>query len=221
MGKMKFDGLLEKLGAVNLDKQHSLAELIGSSDWSIDLDTKMISYANGIEFPIQIIGTYSFSSETWLWAWANEASNIPEELLLDANILQQYGIENNIEVLFVPELPADTTDVHTIGMIASGLTNSSAYYAANFGEGIILVTIKSPQIDLVEFNEQARILTVFPDLISTFELIHSEALKSYLKARNYNIEENNNELIANKGNNIITATFDNDGRMTNFNGEIK
>lgn len=221
MGKMKFDGLIEKLGAVNLDKQHSLAELIGSSDWSIDLDTKMISYANGIEFPIQIIGTYSFSSETWLWAWANEASNIPEELLLNANILQQYGIENNIEILFVPELPADTTDVHAIGMIASGLTNSSAYYAANFGEGIILVTIKSPQIDLVEFNEQARILTVFPDLISTFELIHSEALKSYLKARNYNIEENNNELIANKGNNIITATFDNDGRMTNFNGEIK
>ena len=218
MNAINYGKLLEQYGGVGLDKQHSLAEIIGDNNWNIDVDKGTISFGHDLEFPMQILGTYSHSSETWLWAWANEGSNLPSELLQQADALKKYGEENNLDFLTTDQFKAEATDSHAIGIIASGMFNSSAYYCGDFGDGIIAVTIDSEKIDSFEFNEQLRILSVFPNLISIFIVDHQKALYNYLQAKGYSITKEENSIIAKKNEEIISAEFDEMGRLTKIDG---
>lgn len=218
---MDYNQLLEQYGGISLEKQYSLFEIISESNWNIDINKGIISFSNGVEFPIQILGTFSHSGETWLWTWENKASNIPEPLLADAEALRQIGLDHNIEAFCTPKYESDATQVHAIGLIASGILNSSAYYMADYGEGILLVTIKSDLIDKAKYNEQARILSVFPNLISIFPINHKNALTNYLNKKGYEVNDNEDKLSAKKDSNTIYADFDKQSRLINLNGELK
>lgn len=220
--KMKnYDTLLEKYAGIAFEKQYSLAEVIGENNWNVDIDSGLLSFGTELSFPMQIIGTYSFESATWLWAWANEGSNIPENLLQEAKILKQLGEEHNIEFLTMPKYKIETVDIHALGLIASGKFGSSAYYSGNYGSGIILMTLKSQLVEELQYNEHARILTVFPQLVSTFSINHKRALINYLKTKGYIIDNKGNSIVSKKGKNIIKADFDEMDRLTNMDGEIK
>lgn len=217
---INYDTLFEQYAGIGFEKQYSLAEVIGDNDWSMDMEMGTISFGE-IEMPIQVLGTYSNHSATWLWGWANEASNIPTNLLQQANELKKLGEEYNIEFLTKEEYKIEPTDVHALGIIASGKFGSSAYYAGDFGDGIILVTLESPSVDDVDYNEQARILDVFPQIISIFGVNHKRALKNYLENKGYTAEEKNNLIKASKNDNTIIATFDENDRLAKLNGELK
>ncbi|MFV0420404.1 MAG: DUF6882 domain-containing protein [Dysgonomonas sp.] len=218
---INYDTLLEKYAGIAFEKQYSLSEVIGNNDWQIDMETGLISFGDSLSFPMQILGSYSLESNTWLWGWANEASNIPANLLVEANSLKQLGEEYNIEFLTMPEYKMEPTDVHSLGLIASGKFASSAYYAGNYGSGILLVTLKGESIDTIEYNEHTRILSVFPELISVFAVNHKRSFENYLSSKGYILKEEDNSLTAEKRGNIITAEFDDKNRLTKINGEIK
>ena len=220
MEMINYDTLFEKYAGIGFEKQYSLAEVIGDNNWNVDMTTGLISFGS-IDMPIQILGTYSYHSNTWLWAWANEASNIPNNLLKQANELKALGEEYNIEFLLKDEYKIEPIDVHALGIIASGKFGSSAYYAGDFGDGIVLMTIDNPLVDTVEYNEQARILKTFPQVISTFSINHKRTLKNYLEAKGYSVEETQEGLTATKNGNVISALFDDSNRLIKLNGEIK
>lgn len=218
---INYDTLLEKHAGIAFEKQYNLSDVIGDRDWQIDMSTGLISFGGDYAFPMQILGSYAFDSGTWLWAWANEASGIPENLLGEANQLKRLGEDYNIEFLTKPQYKIEPTDVHALGLIASGEFGSSAYYAGNYGSGILLVTLKSEEIDNVQYNEQARILSVFPQVINTFSVNHKRSLKNYLEAKGYSFVEKDNRSEAQKADNTINAEFDDSGRLLKLNGEIK
>lgn len=215
---INYDTLFEQYAGIAFEKQYSLADVIGDSDWNVDTTTGLIAFGE-IEMPIQVLGTYSFQSETWLWAWANQASGIPENLLTQANELKKLGEEYNIEFLTKDQYKIEATDAHALGIIASGKFGSSAYYAGNFGDGIVLVTVESSLIDQMGYNEQARILQSFPQLISAFGINHRRTLRNYLEAKGYTVGEKQKEMTAVKGENSIFASFDPSDRLTNLKGE--
>lgn len=218
---INYDTLLEKYAGIAFERQYNLSEVIGGRDWQIDMNKKTISFGDDLHFPMQIIGSYAFDSSTWLWAWANEASNIPTDLLQEANTLKLFGEENNIEFLTMAEYKIEPTDVHALGLIASGKFGSSAYYAGNYGSGILLVTIKDKSVESVEYNEQARILSVIPELTNIFAVNHKRTVENYLLAKDYTINKEDNKLSALKGNNTLMAEFDEHDRLLKINGEIK
>lgn len=218
---INYDTLLEEYAGIAFEKQYNLSEVVGDNNWQIDMNEKTLSFGDDIHFPMQIIGSYAFDSETWLWAWANEGSNIPTDLLQEANALKQFGEEHNIEFLTMAEYKIEPTDVHALGLIASGKFDSSAYYAGNYGNGIILVTIKDPSIESITYNEHTRILSVIPELTSIFAVNHKRTVENYLLAKEYSINEEINKLSAQKGENTLIAEFDEYDRLLNINGEIK
>lgn len=210
--------LIERYGGYGLDKQLDLGEIIGDNDWQINIPKGEIYFGTNLIFPIQVLGTFSHSSETWLWAWANTQSGLSESLIQEALRLKKYGEENEIDLLRNSKFEASTDDLHLIGLIASGMFNSSGYYITNFGKGSMVSTIKSEKVDKIRKDNHHRILTVFPQLISQFELNHNFALKHYLTAKDYNISENGNKLIATKNEDTITAEFDEQSRLIKLNG---
>ncbi|MDJ0365584.1 hypothetical protein QMK33_10495 [Hymenobacter sp. H14-R3] len=139
--------LLERYAALAYDRQTDLHEVIGDNDWNADMNLGTISFGPQLVFPIQVLGTFSHVAETWLWAWADAQSNLPPQLLSQAQQLREYGEQHGIELLTAPDFDATTQDLHVIGSIASGMFGASGYYLANYGQGTLVVTIKSEQID--------------------------------------------------------------------------
>ncbi|MBK5720248.1 hypothetical protein JGH11_05125 [Dysgonomonas sp. Marseille-P4677] len=221
MEMVNYDTLLEKHAGIAFEKQYNLAEIIGENNWEIDMSTGLIYFGDELKFPMQILGSYSFDSGTWLWAWANEASNIPDSLLIETNRLKEIGETYNIEFLTMPEYNMEPTDVHALGLIASGEFNSSAYYAGNYGNGILLLTLKDESIENVPYNEQLRILSIYPEIISNFAINHRRTFKNYLDSKGYSIQEEGNKLTTNKGEGLISAEFDDMDRLVKINGEAK
>lgn len=210
--------LMERFGGNALDKQIDLGELIGNNNWNVDMTKGEINFGVDLVFPIQVLGTFSHSSETWLWAWANTKSGLSEKITQQAQFLKKYGEENEIDLLRNSEFDATNNDLHLIGLIASGIFNSSGYYIADYGQGALIVTIKSDKVDKIHKDNHLRILTVFPQLISQFEMRHNLALTNYLTTKGYHISENENDLTATKNGQTIVAKFDDQSRLIKLNG---
>jgi hypothetical protein len=83
----------------------------------------------------------------------------------------------------------------------------------------MVVTLKDDSIDNTESEEFSRILTVFPELISTFEIQnHKNAFTNYLSQKGFELSSNGNEIKAEKDGNVINAVFNDDNLLTSLNG---
>lgn len=210
--------LIERYGGIVFDKQLDFGDLIGNNNWNINIANGEISFGTNLVFPIQVLGTISHSSQTWLWAWANTKSGLTDKVIQQALELKKYGEDNEINILKNDTFDFSKEDLHLIGTIASGIHNSSAYYICDYGQGAMVVTIKSDQIDKNRKDNHFRIMTVFPQLISQFDMNHNLALTNYLTDKGYNISENGVKLTATKNGDTVTAEFDDQSRLIKLNG---
>ncbi|EDM36055.1 hypothetical protein PBAL39_23647 [Pedobacter sp. BAL39] len=200
--------LIEQFGGIAFEKQSALASVIGEQNWKVDINNGQIIFGEDIVLPVQIIGSFSHSAETWLWSWANTQASIPPALLEHAELMKKYGAEHGIKLFTEGGFDADKEELHLFGMIASGMFDASGYYLADYGAGTMLLTVKSPLIDDLEHNDHLRILTFFPQLISNYGMDHRNALRSYLILKGYTVTEDGDHLKGIQEGQTITALFD-------------
>ncbi|QMW03883.1 DUF6882 domain-containing protein [Spirosoma foliorum] len=210
------DELFAQYGALGFEKQADVPTVVGNNSWGVDMNSGTITFGSSLRFPIQVLGTISHSSNTWLWAWANEKSGIPANLLEQANQLKKYGETNGIDLLQVSQFDADINDLHKIGCIASGMLDSSCYYIADYGKGAMLVTIKAKEFEAVQKNTHFLMITTFPQLISNFNVDHRAAFTNYLQAKGYTVSETVNQVRGQNGSDSLVGEFDEQSRLTNI-----
>jgi hypothetical protein len=85
-------------------KQLHLGELVGKSRWAFD-STGILSFGNNHHWHAQILGTESYETNTWLWAWANTGSNLPPAVVQSSLQMKRLGEEQSIPELIQPQLP--------------------------------------------------------------------------------------------------------------------
>lgn len=210
--------LLERYAGMSFEKQVDFTELTNGKSWDADLSRGTITFGDDLEFPLQIIGSFSYSVDTWLWAWANTQSNLPAELITDAQELKAYGSKYKIDQLRTAEFPFNQEDLHRLGLIAMGMFDADGYYFADYGSGIMLMTVKSNIIKMHRNDVHYRIFTTFPQVISNFEVDHRNTLIAYLKDKGYQIEEQENQIIGSKDNEKCVASLDSSNRVINLHG---
>lgn len=210
--------LIERFGGIAFDKQVDVAEVVGSNSWSLDMTNCEINFGGNLIIPFQLLGSYSRSSRNWLWAWANTDAEQASGSLQHAFTLKKYGEDNNIEFLKSDNFEASNIDLHLIGLTASGMMKASGYYIADYGQGAMVFTLKSDAIDKIAKNDHGRILTVFPQLVSDFDLNHKTALKYYLEEKGYQTFVDKYKIKGIKGRHQIVALFDKNGLLTKLNG---
>lgn len=210
--------LLERYGGIALDKQLNFGDVIGNNSWDVDIAQGTISFGPHLTFPMQVLGTISHASQTWLWAWANTKSGLPEGIIQQSLLLKKYGEDHQIDLLRNDTFDFSKDQLHIVGLIASGMFHSSGYYIADYGQGAMVVTVKSNAVDRSVSEDQHKVLTVFPQLISQFDMNHKNALTHYLSAKGYVVTISENNLTGAKNGNTITAEFDRSSRLINING---
>ncbi len=213
------EDLIEQNAGLSFEKQLIFGDVIGSNAWELDMGKGKIMFGT-LEFPIQIIGSLAFNNSSWMWAWANTQSGMPENLLIQSNKLKEIGEKKNIKELTEGSFNVEEGFEHKIGMMACGLFNSKSYYCANYGQGTLVVTIDDNKIPKIDKDRFEKILTSFPQLISGTTLNHKNAFKNYLLDRDFKLSITENSVEGLKNDKVIIGEFDELNRLKSLNGKI-
>jgi hypothetical protein len=93
---------------------------------------------------IQIVGTYSKESQTWLWAWASPW--VAEQLKHDSEVVREYGRTNGIERLTAEKWSATEADGWAMTAIAARLAGSESAYRLPNRESYIFMLLKKLEL---------------------------------------------------------------------------
>jgi hypothetical protein len=209
---------LEQYALTSLEKRDKLESVIGEHQHELDLEAGTIRF-NELQFPVQVIGTESYNTLTWLWAWADEQSEIPASMLQSAVQLRIWGAEAGIPEFTMPSVDLDRADGQAIAMIAAEVCKASCYYRDSYEGGALYLLIFDKIIDSQPSFDRQRLLTGLADLHSQYELNHRIAVLSYLTEKGLSPVEQRNMINCEleSGERLI-AEFDEAGRLIIVNG---
>src|SRR4051794_33147688 len=109
-------------------KQFALAEKVGERDWFFRMDPGTLSFGDEFTWKVQLLGSQSESAGTWLWAWANEASNIPPALVQASLAMRSLGEQLRIPELTEPEIEVGEVNGFFLALLATGIVGAGACY---------------------------------------------------------------------------------------------
>lgn len=205
-----FKILLSKYGALALDKQENLSELIGEEVGDLDIEKGQLSFGDVI-FQVQILGFFMQDSKQWSWAWDNE-DIFGEKLIKSALQIKSVGEEFGIPEFTTPLLNATYDDCHTLAMTASSILAMDAYYAVSEDGLDIFVGITS---DLIKENDSAK---KFRDTFYTFQknfnIYPKIAFESYTKLKGYGFKPHDDFALAKIGEARVMAGYTERGNIT-------
>ena len=96
-----------RYSAIAFARQLAFADFLGDHDWHVDIPAGTVEFGEDRVYPIQLLGTEADGDNTWLWAWANEESNLPDEILHDCRAIRAAGEDKQLEELTLPSFPSD------------------------------------------------------------------------------------------------------------------
>lgn len=211
--KMEIQELYNQSFLTSTEKQEIFGEMVDGLSWSCDMLEGKLTYGDDKVFNIQVIGTYSENEKSWLWAWANKQSGIPETFLQTALGMKALGEAYQIEDLTAPKKELDTDPGAYFSSIASALLQESCYVPLKFKGLTVYVTIKSEEADSKARVAPALICSHASNMAAHYNFPHKYSLYFYLKAKGYEVELPGNNVIAKNGDDQILAIFDLKGNL--------
>ena len=207
-----FKTVLSKYGALALDKQENLSELIGNEEGSLDLENATITF-NNITLPIQVIGYYREDIQQWVWAWDSE-DLFGDDLIKAAKEMKQAGIDAGIPEFSNAIIQADFNACHTLAMTTTSIIDLDAYYAVN-EEGLdIFVGINKGNVP--EINSVEKFRDTYYTFQKNFDVYEKLAFKSYTKLKGYKYKEKEDFSVAYLGESRIIVGFTERGNTTHI-----
>lgn len=215
-----FDQLFAEHVATGLARQLALGDLIEDRGWQLDLGTGTVTFGDDLRYQIQLLGTESHGDGTWLWAWANEASNLPPALLRLCGWLRDHGRREGIAELTEPTFPLDRADGHRLALLASGLTGR-CYYRGPYPGGALFFHLDDAPPEITAPVLPERALSVLGQVIQTFPVDHRVAVESFLRQQSWRVEAAPAALLAQHASgSTLQVDFDTLGRVSNMSGTV-
>ena len=172
----------ERYALVSLEKQARLFSFLGEHVLDLDLDAGTARY-NDISVPFQVLGTESENSLTWLWAWSDEQTELPDNLLVAARKLKAWGEKEGLQELTIPSLDLDRADGTMLSLIASEVCSASGYYRDAYQGGTVFLLVQGIALDDQLVFDRAGLILQLRDLAARYDFNHRHALLSYFHSR--------------------------------------
>lgn len=210
----------ERTALLSREKQDDLSRSLGEHTLELDLDAGIARFSSGLEVPLQVLGTESDNSLTWLWAWADEQTEVPEQLLRSARDLKAWGERHDVEEFTLPSVDLNRADGNLISLIASDVCGATGFYRDPYEGGALFLLLFGPPSALRMDLDRAGIARHLQDLVSRYDFDHRSALLAYFRAKQLPMNEAGDTVSAELGNGErIIARFDSSGRLGTMNGE--
>ena len=110
--------------------------------WNVDQEKGIIFWVLGNDTyavaPVQIIGTYNPSDNTFLWAW--DHPSILDPLKEHAKFVRDYGRKHNVDILTKRKVVVSEAEAWEFTALASRLANANGGYRGNGGGPLVFMT---------------------------------------------------------------------------------
>jgi hypothetical protein len=214
----KYQYLLSRHIATSLLKQHNLDEFLDKHNWNLDTTSGKVDFGKGRVYPIQVVGTESEGSATWLWSWANAENGIPENLVACATKLKAVGEKEEIAELVQPELSLGTADGHQLSLIASGACQADAYCRGPYAGGAVFFTIHQTPLPNLPAASPMMLINTMSAAISSYAVDHKIMARSFLQQQKLELTETADQITATSADGTkIFVIFDAQDRIAKMN----
>jgi hypothetical protein len=126
-------------GATHLNEEFKL----GSYSWALDQDTGKLTFSDGatprVIASVQIVGSYSTYSRTWMWSWANKY--VDEGLKKGILKVKEYGERKNYKELTTAKWACDEEYAWTLTAAAGHLLKAKGAYRGPIEDGYVYMLI--------------------------------------------------------------------------------
>ncbi|MFC5048472.1 DUF6882 domain-containing protein [Aquimarina hainanensis] len=210
--ELDIEVLYNQCVARSFEQQNIFADMVSDQSWDFNMGKGTVTFGTQ-EFSMQMLGTYSEKEKSWLWAWGNQQSGIPEVLLEAVHELRSVGSKYGVEDFVSPKIDTEEDPGHFYGAIASSLTGMSCYCPLKFKGLNVYVLIKSDEIEAKELKEPSLLAANFTKMLTAVACSHKHALYSYLEKKGYSMELTGNNIVATKEGDQLLGIFDLKGRL--------
>jgi hypothetical protein len=223
LGRMPtFNELLSEGAGIVAARQLALGDFLGEHNWNVDLETGRVSFGEGREYAIFLLGSESQVSGTWLWAWANEHIQPSEASMQFVQGLYAFGEEEGVTEFTEPSFPLETAGPHQLGIAACLLAEENlCYYVGGYDGGAVLFLVEGLPEGIFAPSPLERVNTVLMTVISNFAVDHLRMTESFLENEGFDLEQTATGLVAYRGDGQLTVTFDDQGRIAGIEATIQ
>jgi len=223
----EFESLYHRHALTSYEKQLRLADVIGTRSWAFSMEDGSLTFEEDgeaartsapIVFAAQLLGTVAYSDQTWLWSWANEASQIPPALTQDARRLRDSSPATEWATAKFA-LDTDHADEHRLAMASSGLLAADAFYRGPYKGGAAFFMLHDERLRL-PVPEGPRIVRTITEAISQGAIAnHRAALMAYFAERGLQPRADGEAaILAMLSGRTLRADFDAQGRLAKLGG---
>lgn len=215
----KFINLFSEHAGTAYVRQNEFANYLGDRGWSLVLSEGEVKFGEDLSFPVQLIGSESEINGSWMWAWANKESNLPENLLKTSYLMKEYGEKHEITELIEPSYKLTEFNGFVISLLVSSLNGNKCMYRGPYDGGAIFFIVENTPDFL---NQNARfevIIGTMTQMIAGFELNHKIFVESFLSQQGFKVNKRSNFINGKRDHEEIIIEFDEHGRIKDINGK--
>ena len=139
-------------------KQLAFADYLGERRWNLDTQTGIASFGDDLRFSVQVLGTHSESDNSWQWAWANEESDLPHEIVSTSLEMKGYGQLNSVPELSTGHFGLEF-DSEQLAMVCSGMTDCCYYRGPYEGGSVYFLVLNTPD-ELIQQYPLEKVMIV-------------------------------------------------------------
>jgi hypothetical protein len=148
---LDFDELLKQAQDYTNACQERLKDEFSMLEWErYDYNQEsatLIFSSNGVPrltMKIQVAGSWSSQSNTWLWSWDNDS--ILPDAAESVHMLQTFGQQHGFERLASAYWPAEEVDAWEMTCIACLLLQGEGVYRAPDDKGALFMVVRDPEL---------------------------------------------------------------------------
>jgi hypothetical protein len=202
------------------EKQAKFLRLVGEHSLELDLDAGIARFTKHHAFPFQVLGTESENSLSWLWAWADEQTEMPASLVKASQAMKVWLETKGLQEYALPSVDLDRADGTMLSLIATDVCSAGCFYREHYEGGSLFLLLFSSEISAQDPFDRKELVRSLDDLIELYDFNHRNALLSYFRASGIAAAGTAETVSATLPNGeTVIAEFDAHGRLTAINGE--
>lgn len=167
------------VGKMLLIQSRMNEHVVKSQNWSVNFSKGTITFGKD-EYPVQLLGSESYVSDTWLWGW-EDINNTPENVLELVNRVYNYGEKWALAPLTTAYLNLTPLENgFTFSIVSCGLEEDYGIYRCPYDKGDAFVAVENLPDAVISSGNALEISGIINQSISTYELDHKILVCSLL-----------------------------------------
>ena len=170
-------------------------QVVQEQEWHVDFSNGVIFFGDQ-GYPLQLIGSESASSNTWLWGWEN-VNGLPDSMLQLAMRTKTIGERLQLDPLTIAQFSLDDIfNGHALSVVACGLSDRYCYYRCPHSGGSVFVAFSDAPDEVFSSIDAQKFVTLTMQCIQQFDIDHRVFIEGFLTWNHTSYDWDNQTLFA-------------------------